>query len=165
MPSGRVSAITTGTFEQIASTEAEPTENLRPGLYYSLHEGELSSAKNIAIPEKESGSISNFSFPKNHPSSWFAVQYTGFIRIPADGMYRFYTESDDGSVLYIGEQLVVNNDGFKYGEEKSGQIALRKGIHPISVGYFQGKYGSYLTVSYESDKIEKQELPSEILFY
>jgi len=50
------------------------------------------------------------------------VNFSGFIDVPADGQYTFYTSSDDGSKLYIDNQLVVNNDGEHSLRERSGQL-------------------------------------------
>ena len=36
---------------------------------------------------------------------------TGFIYVPADGAYGFMLTSDDGSLLSIDGQVVVDNDG------------------------------------------------------
>ena len=57
--------------------------------------------------------------------------------MPADGQYTFYTNSDDGSNLYIDNVLVVNNDGLHGATEQSGTIGLKAGKHAISVGYIQ----------------------------
>ena len=46
--------------------------------------------------------------------NWFALVFEGFISIPADGVYTFYCRSDDGTILYIDKQLVVDND-FNHG--------------------------------------------------
>ncbi|TFG98850.1 MAG: hypothetical protein E4H13_09450, partial [Calditrichales bacterium] len=42
---------------------------------------------------------------------YFGFVYNGYIQIPQEGLYTFYLESNDGSRLYIGEELLVNNDG------------------------------------------------------
>eukprot|EP01052_Picozoa_sp_SAG31_P081865 SAG31_NODE_41826_length_274_cov_0.708571_1_plen_41_part_01 len=33
------------------------------------------------------------------------------MTVPTDGSYNFATESDDGSLLYVDGQRVVDNDG------------------------------------------------------
>ena len=38
-------------------------------------------------------------------------QFTGFIIIPANATYTFELSSDDGSLLFIDNSLVANNDG------------------------------------------------------
>ena len=69
---------------------------------------------------------------------WFAIDYTGRFWIDDPGMYTFSLLSDDGSKLYIDDELVVDNDGLHPPEEKQGSLELAGGIHRIRVSYFQG---------------------------
>jgi hypothetical protein len=69
---------------------------------------------------------------------WFAIDYTGRFWIEKPGLYRFALTSDDGSKLYIDDQLVVDNDGIHPVDTKSGSVDLAGGIHKIRVQYFQG---------------------------
>ena len=41
----------------------------------------------------------------------FVMRWRGVITVPVDGHYNFATESDDGSLLYIDGQRIVDNDG------------------------------------------------------
>jgi parallel beta-helix repeat protein len=97
-------------------------------------------------------------------SEEFAINFSGYIDVPADGQYTFYTSSDDGSKLYIDNQLVVNNDGEHSLQERSGTIGLKAGKHAISVGYFQGKVIASLSVSYSGPGISKQAIPSTVCY-
>ena len=65
----------------------------------------------------------------------------GYIDIPADGIYSFYTYSDDGSTLAIDGRTVVDNDGLHSRPERSGQAALRRGVHSFSLRYFDTNGG------------------------
>jgi hypothetical protein len=69
---------------------------------------------------------------------WFAIEYTGRFWIEKPGPYRFALTSDDGSKLYIDDQMVVDNDGIHPVDTKSGSVDLAGGIHKIRVQYFQG---------------------------
>ena len=42
------------------------------------------------------------------------------------------TQSDDGSVLFIGNELVVDNDGSHAAITASGSIALERDFTPIN---------------------------------
>lgn len=65
------------------------------------------------------------------------VRWTGFINIPETGMYTFSTNSDDGSWLFIDENLVVDNGGVHGLQEVEGKIHLLKGLHKIKIQYLQ----------------------------
>jgi hypothetical protein len=69
---------------------------------------------------------------------WFAIDYRGRFWIEKPGAYRFSLLSDDGSRLYIDDELVINNDCQHPPIDRDGSIALNGGIHNIRVSYFQG---------------------------
>lgn len=56
-------------------------------------------------------------------------------------MYSFYTYSDDGSYIRINGDMIVNNDGPHSRVERSGQAALKKGLHKIEARYFDHSGG------------------------
>ena len=100
----------------------------------------------------ETGFISDFNIGIRNRDDHYGVVYSGLIDIPTDGIYTFYTDSDDGTKLYFGNrtQLVVTNDGIHgTGAEKSGLIGLKAGKHVILMDFFQNVGGQGLTVSYE----------------
>ena len=68
----------------------------------------------------------------------FGVIFDGLLSVPSDGIYEFSLESDDGAVLTIGEETVVDNDGLHSAQTKTGLVPLRKGLHRIKLKYFQG---------------------------
>jgi outer membrane protein assembly factor BamB len=68
----------------------------------------------------------------------YALRFEGFIRAPAPGRYTFSLNSDDGSRLYVGTNLVVNNDGMHGPQEVAGSVDLSAGDHPIRVTFYQG---------------------------
>lgn len=90
----------------------------------------------------------------------FAVTYTGYIAVPTDGAYTFYTTSDDGSFLFIGDAKVVDNDGMHGTQERKGKIALKAGMHAVKITFYQGAGGAILNASYEGPGIAKQEIPA-----
>lgn len=71
-------------------------------------------------------------------NEWFAIDYTGRFWIADPARYTFALLSDDGSRLFIDDQLVIDNDGLHPPFEKTGTIQLAAGIHRMHVEYFQG---------------------------
>jgi hypothetical protein len=112
----------------------------------------------------KTGVLPNLNLSPRQESERYGFEYTGFIRAPETGVYSFFTNSDDGSRLYIGDSLVVDNDGLHGLQERRGLIALAAGLHPIRVTFFEKTGGDDLMVSYQSAKIEKQRIPDDILF-
>lgn len=93
----------------------------------------------------------------------FAFRYRGFIDIPRDGWFTFYTVSDDGSLLWIDGELVVDNGGVHAAVEKAERVRLEAGKHAIQIGFFEHGGGAELSVEWEGPGIERQELPAERL--
>jgi hypothetical protein len=69
---------------------------------------------------------------------WFGIDYTGRFWIDKPGEYRFELTSDDGSLLYIDGQLVIDNWGMHPATTLAGKVPLNAGVHTIRVPYFQG---------------------------
>jgi hypothetical protein len=72
---------------------------------------------------------------------WFAIRYEGSFSLPKDGSYTFKLTSDDGAILYIDGQKVVDNDGRHTTKTASGRRDLRVGAHRLRLDYFQGQKG------------------------
>ena len=69
---------------------------------------------------------------------WFAIDYNGYFYVSNPGIYRFLLASDDGSMLYIDDKRVIDNDGIHPIQAVEGRITLSGGIHRIRISYFQG---------------------------
>lgn len=69
---------------------------------------------------------------------WFAIDYAGRFWVEQPGTYRFALTSDDGSILYIDDHVVIDNDGVHPNMKRAGRVDLTGGVHHIRVSYFQG---------------------------
>jgi hypothetical protein len=54
----------------------------------------------------------------------FAAKWIGNIEIKTAGLYTFSTTSDDGSRLWINNQMVVDNGGYHAAQTKSGRYGV-----------------------------------------
>lgn len=110
--------------------------------------------------------ISDAILRKHRPSfsdNRFSIEWRGFLAISRRGLYTFATRSDDGSWLFIDDQLVVDNGGNHGLKEARGQIQLEQGIHEIRIKYFQAG-GYYRMEAVWSTGNEPLELiPSRVL--
>ncbi len=118
-----------------------------------------------AMTADEVGIRPNFDISPRIQNDNFGFRFTGFIDIPQTGIYTFYTNSDDGSQLFIGSQLVVDNDGLHAPAETSGQIALAAGLHAITVTFFEKGGGEVLEVRYEGPGLAKSLVPDSALYH
>lgn len=69
---------------------------------------------------------------------WFAINYTGRFWVDQPGRYEFALMSDDGAMLYIDDQLVIDNDCQHPPAVRAARVTLSGGIHRIRLPYFQG---------------------------
>jgi hypothetical protein len=88
------------------------------------------------------GTTDQFEISRRTQEVHLGFRFTGFVEIPKDGTYTFFTVSDDGSKLWIGKSEVVTNDGCHPAVEQSGDILLKKGKHAITVAFFQNEGAS-----------------------
>ena len=137
-----------------------------PGLVYHYYEGAFEQTKDIKIAAAiESGIVSHFSLENSKSENYFALTFDGYIQIPTDGLYTFYLESNDGSMLNLDDDQLIDNDGAHGTYEKTGSISLRKGFHKISISYFQQSGGKHLRVYWEGADFQKEEILGNVLFH
>ena len=140
--------------------------NAKPGIEYKYYEStgsiDINSVKGSATATGIAEKISN---QIKKRAEKFAIDFSGYIKIEKDGIYTFFTESDDGSVLYIDDEETVNNDGNHGPQEKSGRAALKKGFHKIKIIYFDSGGGNSLKVSLLAEGRNKMEIPGNLLFH
>jgi hypothetical protein len=139
--------------------------NTVSGLDYKYYEGSWSVLPAFAsLTSVKTGSVNNFDISVANRTDQMGFSFSGFINVPADGEYTFYTTSDDGSKLLIDNVTVVNNDGLHGSQERSGIIGLKAGKHAIEGLFFEQNGGEIFSVSYSSNSIAKQTIPSSSFF-
>jgi hypothetical protein len=116
-----------------------------------------------SLTATDHGISSSFILPARTQGENYGLAFAGYILVPETAVYRFITESDDGSRLYIDVSLVVDNDRLHGMREASGVIALVAGYHPIRLTYFQKSGGQGLTVSWMWTKVGRGVIPGEVL--
>jgi len=95
----------------------------------------------------------------------FFARWTGVIRVPKDGKYKFYLESDDGSRLFIDNKQVIDNNGLHAMEEKDGEAELKAGDHPIKIEMFENEGEVGIKLSWEGAGQAKEIVPAAALFH
>lgn len=155
----------------IYATKAELREPLsvRPtmnGTSYRYYEGMFQTVSDLEkTTPKETGIMVEPSIRAAKQDDHFGYLFSGLIVVPEDGVYMFQTFSDDGSVLYIGEEIVVNNDGSHAALSATGFIALEKGIHPYRLCYFEDYEGETLSWAWKLPSEEEfVPIPASALF-
>lgn len=144
---------------------AQETNDPKQGVNYNYYEGKFKSVDDVVTQKPlKSGMLNNFSILSADAKDYFAFEFKAYIKIPEKGVYRFYTNSDDGSRLYIDGQLIVDNDGSHSLKRVDGKVALEAGYHEIVVRYLENYMGETLEVGFSSRNILEQFIPDEMLF-
>ena len=132
---------------------------LQPGLKAVWHDfrGNL-CADMDAAPVKGEYVVESVSIPEEVKGN-IGLVLTGYLEVPADGIYTFALLSDDGSTLMLDGELLGDNDGAHSPVEIIVQKALKAGLHPIEVRYFDCN-GGVLQMELVNEKGEKEVLPS-----
>ena len=94
----------------------------------------------------------------------YGYKFAGYLDVPRDGVYILTLASDDGSRLYLGNDLIIDNDGLHSLQEKSAEVALSAGMHSIAVEYFERTGGAELKVLWSGPGVEKQVIPNSALY-
>nr|MBC7614337.1 family 20 glycosylhydrolase [Pseudopedobacter sp.] len=94
----------------------------------------------------------------------YGLVFIGMVNVNEDASFEFSLNSDDGSRLYIDDELIIDNDGKHARYERSSGVALKAGLHTIKVLYFDDGPGSTLQVSVKGTDNKKIEIPSMMLF-
>lgn len=162
---GRVSAPRAATFTRTTYREAEPEAPGRAtGLRYEYYEDTVRRAAAIDRGQPvRTGVVDAIARRGDERPEQYALRLSGWLRVPGDALYEFALSSDDGSTLQIGDRIVVDNDGFHGVEERTGMIALRAGLHAITVRFFQGGGGHDLSLRYRVGAGAWAPVPAEWL--
>jgi len=154
---------------------AYPRESLRapvsllreppPGVHAEYYEGRWRSLdqRRGASPLR-SRSVNGLSTDVRERDEHFAIVFSGFILAPRDGVYEFTTRSDDGSRVYLHDEIVVDNDGLHGMTERSGAVGLQAGYHPFRVEYFNATGQLGLEVLWATPGSPKAPIPPDALF-
>lgn len=144
---------------------AEPAKpaGIANGLICNYYPGEYKSSKLMAGTPKLAVKVDEIIVPKEASAPSFGLKYSGYLEIPADGIYSFYLTCDDGGILRIADREVVNNDGWHGPIEKSGQVALKAGLQPIALDFVEGGGGYTLKLKYSVNGSAIAEVPASWL--
>ena len=157
--------------QSTAKTIAQPgaeilKEELGPGLiakyYYNI---ECIGNPFLSRVEKDPISFIYNDESKKPYRSPFGIEWEGYLFIPQKGVYQFATKSDDGSVVYIDEKLIVNNDDIHALKYVSAIIPLETGFRNIRIRYFDGGGGAIMELFWTPPGGKESIVPGSVLFH
>lgn len=140
--------------------------DLNSGLECSYYQGIFRSVYDYEFEEPATKSIVNkISLEPLETDEWTGLEFNGYIDIPADGIYTFKVDANDGCAMWIDGLELFESDGRKsvtFSQQVS--IKLKRGLHSIRLGYFQCSDKKELKAYWKTERSEFGKIPSSILY-
>jgi DNA-binding beta-propeller fold protein YncE/4-amino-4-deoxy-L-arabinose transferase-like glycosyltransferase len=95
----------------------------------------------------------------------FSIEWQGQIRVPQPGEYGFGTNSDDASLVFIDDKLVVDNGGDHGDQYAEGHILLDAGWHDFRLRYAQSGGGMRMTLFWTPPGQGREVVPAKVFSY
>ncbi len=139
---------------------------LKPGLKYKYYEEDVLYVDELEkFTPKKIGVTPNFSIEERDNDGLFGFIYSGYIKIPKDGVYTFFLSTNDGGVLYMDGRRFIDKDGPGTSTPLSRTVNLKAGTYKIGEKYFQMGGGFSNTISWKGPGIKKEVIPPSVLFH
>lgn len=151
------------------SAESDPIKvsTYFAGLYYEHTTGSWPELDSIDWSWAEfTGKVGRFTLSPKTQEDYYNFSFDGYLLITQTGNYSFRTTSSDGSMLWIDNKRVVNNDGIHDVKTVTGSsMSLTKGPHRIYLRYFEYIAEDSLSVEYRGPDTGNQwkEVSYEVL--
>lgn len=144
------------------------TASAKPGglkySYYPLKNAPTSTNNLKGLTAAKEG-YSDISLSPAEDKQNFGLIFNGYLNITSDGIYSFNLRSDDGSLLWLNDKVLIDYDGTHGDEPKSATIALKKGLHKIKLSYIQASGNSNLALSYQLNDSKAVQVTKDILLH
>ena len=98
------------------------------------------------------------SFWEGGDTDTFGARIKGNIEVDEAGSFTFHLGGDDGAMLLVNGQPVIDNDGLHGFRTRSGEVELPEGNHHIEVLYFENTGHAGLRLEWEGPGIDGKQL-------
>jgi hypothetical protein len=159
------SRITSYVIEKRNPLPALIVDRAKPGLKASVYDGKYTTLPDFdSMKPVHSKIVTGILHTVAGKGSFFGLVFEGYIKIPSDGVYGLYINSDDGSKMIIDGTEVVVNDGIHGMREEGRDFPLAKGYHKLRIEYFQGEGGIGLEFLVAAPGQQKSIVPATWLY-
>ncbi|MBI5093270.1 MAG: chitobiase/beta-hexosaminidase C-terminal domain-containing protein [Candidatus Hydrogenedentes bacterium] len=164
---GAASHVRNELMEVFTLHDATPPANTAQGLDYAYYENGKWRGFPDWSPLKplKTGVAETVGIGPSDREFGYGLKFTGYVRVAADGIYTFYSRSNELSRLAVDDVELVVTQSRK--RELSGRIALKAGLHKIDASCYFGTEGSQRTfeISFEGPQLPKQVIPAKAYFH
>lgn len=137
------------------------------GLQSSYYEGAFDYVPDfLYMSATATGVVSNIDFALRTQDAEIGFMFEGYLNVPTDGTYTFYTEASGSYHLKVHDIHLLNDDYTFSGEEKSASLKLKAGRHPITLYYQQNvSQEPSLSLQLSGPSISKAPIPDAMFDY
>lgn len=142
------------------------------GLNYKAYTGTWDWVPETAyLTAAATGTSTGLDLTKRTRDDDIALEFTGYISVPADGTYTFQMSTDSsvgtnasGGMLWIHDAHIIDDDFKHSGAARSGTMRLKAGLHPIRVIYKHATGSHDINLQYSGPGISLQSVPASAFF-
>jgi alpha-L-fucosidase len=132
-----ISGLTEKSLTKEVPAPAVAFQKSKTGLQYSYFEGKWDRLPDFtALKPVDKGIAKSIDLTMKKRDTEYAMVFKGFLNVSETGVFQFSLSSNDGSKLIISGKT-LDNDGLHVMEEKTMDIALTRGLHPVEVQFMQ----------------------------
>lgn len=146
---------------------AVTSAGVQPGVSYAYHKGKWEKLPDFkTLKPTVTGVVPRVQLQEAVTDrEYFALEYNGFIRIPADGVWCFSLATDGGQRLWIGDTLVVDSDADRYPKVDFEMIRLAAGLHRLRINYLHANQDGRLDFRWSGPGVQDQAVPASAFGY
>ena len=136
------------------------------GIAYTRYEGDFISTDQMLKEGRitDRGVVDSITIESDEAIDHFGYVFETVLKIEDAGLYMFQVTTDDGAVMLIDGKEVFNRDGSHSILRGWAAVNLEKGLHHITVRYFDDSEGQTLDVYMVAPDGYEGPLPAEICY-
>lgn len=152
----------------VEDTRRKPVsaEDKQEGVTFRKYAGKFSALPDFSrLQPATTGNAKEISFQGvvKPDESNFALVYSGYLDFADAGLVRMSLGSDDGSKLYIHDQLVIDNDLLHPYQKLSKWVRVPKGATPFRIEYADAGGDKQISFAVTQDVDGKKPVPFRFL--
>ncbi len=163
LTNGRLSEPVTFKFRKLRMNKAASGES-QAGVSCDCFEGRWQQLPDFSSLRPASRQLmQGLTVPPQARANDFALRFTGCFVAPQDGLYTFHLTADDAARLRIGETDPLSLEARWDAGPSSAKVLLQRGLHPLTLEYFQIGGERELKVEVEGPASARQPVSPEAL--
>lgn len=146
---------------QTRPSDLSLSASVQSGVRWKKYSGAFDALPNFdAMTPSATGTMSRPSLDQWAGSNDFGVAFEGYLKVTTAGTYKLELVSDDGSRLWIGDTLVIDNDRLHPAKTEIGAIVLAQGYHRFKLWFFERGGGEVLVLKWKRPDGTEEEIPA-----